>query len=477
MHKEKILEPKVFISYAWTNDDYREKVRKFATDLMNDSIDVVIDIFDLKPGQDMNRFMEKSVNDPSVTNVLILLNKEYAEKANGRKGGVGTETQILSNEVYKSVDQDKIIPIIFEKGPDGEDCKPTYLDSRIHFDLANQEQYERQYVSLAKRLCGNDISPKPKLGPRPKWIDEDVSVNYAVRGNIKSIKRALSPEERDQEVRSALRYIQNDFIECFGELEESIELETIIKSYESSLNIRNGYLDLITGINISNEDGVILADFFEAVYSNSLNQGIKGEFQLTLLHEIFLYTIAILYRNRKFDTIGYILGKTYFITVLGRRQNDDYRLFYNYNIRLDNAISNRDGKKYLCGTAHFWLENLHKDACTRDELTFADLLCFQYSIFGKENRGGHPWFPITHNYSNQNQIFIDFSFRFMSIEHVNRVSTIFGYDSIEEFKDSLEEGSKRVKEGVYREIRYMGAFGRAPVIFDHIELDQVGTKK
>lgn len=474
---EKILKPKVFISYAWTNDSYKEKVRDFAKNLMDDSIDVVIDIFDLKPGQDMNSFMEKSVNDASVTNVLILLNKEYAEKADGRMGGVGTETQILSNEVYKSVEQEKILPIIFEKGSKGEVYKPAYLESRIHFDLASPEQFEREYVTLVKRLCGNEVSPKPNLGPRPKWVDENETVNYAIRGKIKSIKRSLSPEERDQEVRGALHDIQKAITECFVELEEDFRDETIISSYISSLTVRNDYLDLICALNVGHKDIEILADFFEVVYSNSLNQGIKGEFQLTLLHEVFLYTIAILYRNRRLDAIGYIFGKTYFITVLGRRQNDDYRLFCNYNTKLDNAISNRDGKKYLCGTAHFWLENLHKDACTRDELTFADLLCFQYSIFGKENRGGHPWFPITHNYSNQNQVFIDFSFRFMSTEHVNRVSTIFGYDSIEEFKDSLEEGSKRVKEGVYRGIRYMGAFGRAPIIFDHVELEQIGAKR
>lgn len=477
MDKEKILKPKVFISYAWTSDDYKEKVRRFATDLMNDSIDVIIDIFDLKPGQDKNSFMEKSVNDETVTNVLILLNREYAEKADGRRGGVGTETQILSNEIYKSVEQDKILPIIFENGPHKEVYKPAYLESRIHFDLASPEQFEREYVSLVKRLCGNDVSPKPELGPRPKWADENETVNYGVRGKIHNIKRSLSPDERGKELRSALQDIQNVIIECFVELEENLGEETIISSYMSSLKVRNDYLDLICGLNIASEDGELLADFFESVYSNALNKGIKGEFQLTLLHEIFLYTIAILYRNRKFDIIGYIFGKTYFVTVSGMRKNDNYRLFYDYNPRFDNAIKNRDNKNYLCGTAHFWLENLHKDACTRDDLTFADLLCFQYSIFGKENKGETPWFPITYTYSLENQVFVDFAYRFLSIEHIKHMSTIFGYDSIEDFNVSLEEGSKQIKEGVFRQIRHPNAFERAPVIFTHIELEQVGTKR
>ncbi|MPN13879.1 hypothetical protein SDC9_161205 [bioreactor metagenome] len=39
--------------------------------------------------------MEQSVTDPSITNVLILLDEQYENKANSRTGGVGTETQII----------------------------------------------------------------------------------------------------------------------------------------------------------------------------------------------------------------------------------------------------------------------------------------------------------------------------------------------------------------------------------------------
>lgn len=474
---EKILKPKVFISYAWTNDAYREKVREFATDLMNDSIDVVIDIFDLKPGQDMNSFMEKSVKDDTVTNVLILLNKEYADKADGRRGGVGTETQILSNEIYKSVEQDKILPIIFEKGPDGKACKPIYLDSRIHFDLATQEQYERQYVSLVKRLCGNEVSPKPNLGPRPKWVDENETVNYVARGKIHNIKRALSPEERNQELRSAIDEVQREIEECFSELDENVKDEMIISSYKTALVVRDSYLDLIVGLNITDEDSEVIASFFESVYSKAKYKGVRGEFKLTFLHEVFIYTIAILCVKRKYHLIGYILGKTYFFTASGMRKHDDYRLFYNYNSILENTINRRDNKKYLCGTAHFWLENLNNNVCTRDEFIFGDLLCYQYSIFGKENKDLRPWFPITYSYSIQNQLFIDFSFRLMSLEHLNKVRTMFGYENTEDFKVSLREGGEKVKQGVYKAIRYMGAFDSAPTVFSHIDLEQVGTKK
>jgi hypothetical protein len=37
--------------------------------------------------------MEKMVTDPEISKVLIVSDKMYAEKADGRAGGVGTETQ------------------------------------------------------------------------------------------------------------------------------------------------------------------------------------------------------------------------------------------------------------------------------------------------------------------------------------------------------------------------------------------------
>lgn len=36
--KSTIEHPKVFISYAWASEDYRLKVRSFATDLMGNAI-------------------------------------------------------------------------------------------------------------------------------------------------------------------------------------------------------------------------------------------------------------------------------------------------------------------------------------------------------------------------------------------------------------------------------------------------------
>ena len=52
------------------------------------------------------------VSDTEIQKVLIISDKKYADKANGRDGGVGTETQIISAEVYKNRQQEKILLLL-----------------------------------------------------------------------------------------------------------------------------------------------------------------------------------------------------------------------------------------------------------------------------------------------------------------------------------------------------------------------------
>ena len=104
--------PKIFISYSWSSDAL---VLELANRLVSHGVDVVLDKWDLKEGNDKYEFMERCVNDSSITKVLIICDKAYAQKANDRTGGVGDETVIISSEVYGNARQEKFIPIIAER--------------------------------------------------------------------------------------------------------------------------------------------------------------------------------------------------------------------------------------------------------------------------------------------------------------------------------------------------------------------------
>ena len=140
--------PKIFISYSWSSDAL---VLELANRLVFHGVDVVLDKWDLKEGNDKYEFMERCVNDSSIK-VLIICDKAYAQKANDRTGGVGDETVIISSEVYGNARQEKFIPIIAERDEEGKEYVPTYIKTRIYIDLSNPEKYEEEYEKLLRNI-------------------------------------------------------------------------------------------------------------------------------------------------------------------------------------------------------------------------------------------------------------------------------------------------------------------------------------
>jgi hypothetical protein len=92
--------PKLFISYCWSNAEHEQWVMNLASDLLESGADTILDKWDLREGHDALAFMEKMVTDPAIEKVVIVSDAMYVEKADGRLGGVGTETQIISKKIY-----------------------------------------------------------------------------------------------------------------------------------------------------------------------------------------------------------------------------------------------------------------------------------------------------------------------------------------------------------------------------------------
>src|SRR5260221_9764028 len=101
------MNPKLFISYSWSTPDHEAWVLRLATELCEVGINVILDKWELKEGQDANAFMERMVTDETIKKVVMVCDRVYVEKANSRKGGVGTETQIITPDIYAKQDQSK----------------------------------------------------------------------------------------------------------------------------------------------------------------------------------------------------------------------------------------------------------------------------------------------------------------------------------------------------------------------------------
>ena len=51
--------PQVFISYSWTSKEYQELIISIASRMRHDGVDIKLDVWDLKEGQDKYAYMEQ----------------------------------------------------------------------------------------------------------------------------------------------------------------------------------------------------------------------------------------------------------------------------------------------------------------------------------------------------------------------------------------------------------------------------------
>ena len=266
-----VIIPKVFISYSWAVGD---KVKELAERLVVNGVDVVLDKWDLKEGQDKYAFMEQAVNNPEITRVLIICDKTYSEKANNRTGGVGDETVIISPEIYGNVAQEKFVPVVFEKDENGNPHLPAYIKSRIYFDLSNEDIYEVEYEKLLRNIFGKPEYKKPKLGKAPEWLnDEDVSFS-AIRDVIKQIKgySGNNSSKADFLTRKAIEEFTQALTSLGFPLDKPIEPDLYLKRIEASKPLRDYFIDYVEAL-ISKDIlvGDILSNYFEELHNNVSN--------------------------------------------------------------------------------------------------------------------------------------------------------------------------------------------------------------
>lgn len=477
MSKPKIEYPKVFISYAWGSEEYQAKVLSLATDLVNDGIDVEFDKWSLTEGNDTYAFMEQCVTDPSITNVLILLDEQYEKKANSRCGGVGTETQIISPEIYNKVKQEKFIPVVFERGTNGEVHKPVYLRGLLHFDLSISERFDDEYQRLVKRLYGIELYQKPGLGKKPTWLDSTPAVSTKARSAYSVLKRSQSDKVHTEQFISFLSQLREKITKFRSDEDlNGASFDQYLSTYADTRPIRDEFLQMMKYVSYIKKGEQYIASMLEETRNNvNRDNGLLKEIKLTLLHEIFLYVIAIYYRNLNYEGLAYTLGKTYFPD--GNRA-ENFNIFYFHNQNMDNAVRKRDDKKYYSGTAQYWIENINSESCSKSDLVFADLLCFNYAVFGKDYHNDWFWFPITYIYGGlENAMMRNFAVKLQSLEFLSIASQIFGYDDAQGLKSKITEIEEANRTGKFREYRHHTAFESAPILCYYIKPEDLGTLK
>ena len=477
--KKKIEQPKVFISYAWATKEYEAKVLSFASKLVDDGVDVVIDKWDMSEGNDTYSFMERCVTDPTITNVLMLIDPVYARKADAHTGGVGTETQIISAKVYQEVDQNKFIPVVFERDENGNVCKSTYVQGRLHFDLTLVDEYDETYQRLVKTLFGEEVYAKPKLGKKPAWVEKTIDYSPKSIVRYEEVKKNTSSKVGKKLFRTYLKEISDRIVQYSKESSHVDTNEEYIQAYDSTQEIRNDFLLLLQQVLYVDNYQDDLTSFFEETALLVYDQrNWHGAFAKIFIHEIFIYTIAYLWNNKEFHELGYVFGKTYFTKRYTRGDSGatSYNLMYSGSEHelLDKVVKSVDGRNYYSGTASHWIANLAVEFCSKEQFVFADLLCFNYSVYGKYYLDDWRWFPVTYCYdSDYDSVLGRFAKKLISKRFLNDVLPVFCFDSADEFVENMKKLNSDGKQ--LREYRYSGSFEAANIIGYFIQPDVIGT--
>lgn len=465
---KKIGEPHVFISYAWGSEEYQRKVIQFASSLLENHIDVELDKWSLKEGNDTYAYMEKEVLDCSITNVLLLIDKVYTEKANSRTGGVGTETQIISPEIYGKTEQEKFIPIVFERGDNGEIFKPAYLKSRLHFDLSQEDKYEDEFKRLVRRLFGVETIAKPKLGAKPDWIDKQETIINPLL-TFSKINKITDKKQKNKELDLLSQELMSKVVNYPIDTNDN---KSVIEKYLDMRVLIHDYLTLINTYYYMDEIEKYFTETLEK-NANLLDEGKQdGSLKRSMLHELLIYVIAIFYKKKEYKKIGYILSKSYFKN--GDNAVQTYVMFYTYNQALNVSMCNRDNKQYFSGMAELWMEKLFSDICSKQEFVLADVIMFNYSMMINYN---NVWFPVLYCYEREfSSLYTNIVKHCKSKEYLESFYEVFDCKGIDEFKMKIKNIETNNQRNSYR-IRYPGCWNDAPLIIDYIKEEEIGKSK
>lgn len=476
--------PKVFISYSWTSASHQEWVLELAQRLMSDGIEVVIDQWDLKPGHDKYKFMESMVNSQDISRVLIILDKKYAERANSRDGGVGTETQIISPGIYQHVSQEKFIPIVKERDEDGNAYLPTYLESRIYIDLSSTDQYEENYEKLLRNIHNRPATAKPKVGKAPAYLFESTPSTFKTSSILKSFDHQMDrhPERVNGLVKSFLdEFIISlkEFIITFTNNSEYEVGRLVMETLNQYTTLRNDYLQLMDKVFKSQQDFDIdvLIHFFEKLPQFQYPQDARGSWRSDefdhykfIIHELFLYTMALCFKYDRYKLAEELLYSHYIIPDKYRDRPDTsrYTVFYYNTTIFDGYYREVHAKNYINPAADFILARL-PELISREEILDADLICYYVSKID----GGDDWFPLTYVYKQRRTIaLLD---RLVSQRHFEKIKGLFGVQTITEFKDFVKkmESSYNRNGNDY----YSNGRDRIRPFHQMVEIDKVGTSR
>ncbi len=399
--------PKLFISYSWTDPQHEQFVVRLAERLVSFDVDAILDKWDLKEGQDAIAFMEEMVINPTINKVLMIVDKVYAEKANSREGGVGTEAQIISKEIYENKGQEKFVALVLEKDENGKPYLPLYCQSRIYIDFS-ESHGEKEFDRLLRWIFNKPLHVKPARGKPPVFLSDETKIDIPTTTAQRNAIKAIKDDKRNatglvEEYLETLSVGMAEFRikEYKGEFDDAV-----IESIESFLPYRAEFIELISTMakyGLAKNCTGVLHKFFEYLISYlhcpqniSSWRDIDFDNFKFIIHELFLYTIAILLKAENFDAVHNLISNDYYVESHIKQDGDQmvsYTHFYNHLASIKDR-NNRSERSYISLHTNLLEERAENLSINFQHIMQADLVLFMRKEIELSGRGNR-WWPVT----------------------------------------------------------------------------------
>lgn len=157
--------PRVFISYSHTSTEHEDWVEALGKFLRENGVDARLDAWHLRRGMDLPQFM---TNELTLADRVVLVSDEkYAEKADGRVGGVGWETMIIQGDMARlSPESTKYVVVV--RSPTVDGGLPNYLRTKFVLHWNGTITDEKNRLLMLQELF--DVVRVPPLGRRPIFL-------------------------------------------------------------------------------------------------------------------------------------------------------------------------------------------------------------------------------------------------------------------------------------------------------------------
>jgi CRISPR/Cas system CSM-associated protein Csm3 (group 7 of RAMP superfamily) len=150
---------RVFISYAWEDEEHNEWVLRLAERLTKEGVSTIFDRYDLSFGENVHVFMEQAID--RAAKVLLILTPTYKAKASARAGGVGFEFSMITSELFENLARNKKFVPVLRRGTRQTSIPKSLLPFRC-CDMTQDRQFERKFSELYGAIVGNPPMQRPR---------------------------------------------------------------------------------------------------------------------------------------------------------------------------------------------------------------------------------------------------------------------------------------------------------------------------